>query len=111
VAQVVEAQLAQAGTCERRLVAAPQRGAVKEAADAAEEDEVVVVRREPTLAEPREHTPRVRRERDGPDLARLGRREVADREARADVWFGKSTSRQRRAISSPMRRPVNAAVR
>jgi hypothetical protein len=73
------------GAVERRAVALGERGAVDVAADDAAEDEVVLVGEVLALAQPCECLRDPRRHRDGADLARLRRRKVAVRVARADA--------------------------
>jgi hypothetical protein len=102
VAQVVKAQLPQAGVGEGLLVAAPQGRVVEERADVSGEDEVVVGRTPAALRQPRQRAGNVRGERDGARLAVFRRRQVAiavaavdadDRAGEVDVALAQGVAR------------------
>jgi hypothetical protein len=96
VAQVVEAQRPEAGSLQRRLVATRERGRVEPAADDSREDEIVLVGPELPLAQSGQRLGDRRRERDGTDLAALGR--------------GQPPARVRTACTHAMRHEVDAAL-
>jgi VIT1/CCC1 family predicted Fe2+/Mn2+ transporter len=77
VAQVVEAQLAEAGGNQGDLVAAAQRGGVEVVAALAGEDEVVIADSVLPAAKLRQRRRDVGRERHRTNLAGLGSRQMA----------------------------------
>jgi hypothetical protein len=82
VTQVVEAQPTESRPGQRLAVAAPQGRAVEMAAALAGQDEIVLRGQLVTLAEQRQRSGDLRRQRHRADLAALGRGQVTGREAR-----------------------------
>ena len=69
VAKVVEAELALAGALQRRVVAAPQTGAIEVGTRDPDEDEIIVAGEELAIAEVGQRRGDIRRHRHRADLA------------------------------------------